>query len=100
VATPKKKLVTIEEGTLAALAANPVALREFPFLGALNRRGGGKSCKPCNRRRAEATGFGPAKKTIAGLDSTKKRKLKEILNAEQVRVLYKDGSGRVVQLTF
>jgi hypothetical protein len=42
--------------------------------------------------------FGSAKKAIAGLDSEKKRKLKEMLNTKELRVTYRTGDGRIVTL--
>jgi hypothetical protein len=40
------------------------------------------------------------KKTIAQLPDESKKKLKELLNAKQVRIVYRNDSGKIVQLTF
>jgi len=101
----KRPLVVLEDSTLAGMALNAGIVREFPFLsslgkavkGDLPRRGCG-SCGGSGGVRAEV--FTAAKSTIAGLDGTKKRRLKELLNAQNARVTYKNASGKVVQLTF
>jgi hypothetical protein len=102
VADTRRNLVVIENGTLAGLAGSAKALAEFPFLSALAGKGGKKAgCTPCSRKTAAAdAGFDAAKKTIAGLASEKKRRLKELLNAKSARVTYRNPQGRLVQVTF
>lgn len=100
---PKRKLVVIEEGTITSMASNDTFKKEFPFLASLatktaNKRGG---CGGCGRAAAERTAvFTAAKQALAGMDSDKKRRLKELLNAAQVRITYKNNSGKLMQLTF
>lgn len=100
-----RKLVVLEEGQLVALALNKDVAAEFPFLAPLAsiakaapaRRGCG-ACGTANNDRAAA--FQKAKAAVAGMDSARKRRLKQILNAEQVRVLYRRPSGKGEELTF
>jgi hypothetical protein len=89
----RRKLVIIEDSTLASMAANDSFVKEFPFLQAPKRTG----CGSCARN-STAGLFGSAKKAIAGLDSEKKRKLKEMLNTKELRVTYRTGDGRIVTL--
>lgn len=106
----KKKLVILEDGLLATLAANPAATRELPFLlplaaGAAKKVG----CGRCGRKAAAgAAKFLAAKAAIAGMDAGRKLRLKELLNAHQVRVTYSTPANdpknpakrRTVVLTF
>lgn len=100
--TPKKKLVVIEDGALLSMANNAAIIREFPFLSALASRNlGNRGCGRCGRARVERTiAYMSAKIKLAGMDATKKRRLKELLNAQQVRITYRNNSNKVVQLTF
>lgn len=98
----RRKLVVIEEGTLTSMAGNAAFLAEFPFLATLvqktQRRGGCGGCGKAAQERARI--FGAAKTALAGLASDKKRRLKELLNAQQVRITYKTPANKVVALTF
>jgi hypothetical protein len=40
------------------------------------------------------------KKAIARLPTEMKKKLKELLNAKEIRIVYKDDSGKLIQLTY
>ena len=40
------------------------------------------------------------KKAIAQLSEADKEKLKNIMNAEQARIVYTNDSGKIIQLTF
>ena len=100
----KRPLVVLEDSTLAGMALNATITREFPFLTALARlrqKPAKKGCGRCGQNKAaQATVFNSAKLAIAGLDGTKKRRLKDLLNAKEARVTYREASGRVVQRTF
>jgi len=93
----RRKLVIIEDSTLASMAANDSFVKEFPFLQALRVAPKRTGCGSCARN-STAGLFGSAKKAIAGLDSEKKRKLKEMLNTKELRVTYRTGDGRIVTL--
>ena len=96
----KRELVVVEEGTLSALAGNAAALAEFPFLKNLARRERTR-CGRCSRANGErAANYGSAKQSIASLDSAKKNRLKQLLNANKLRITYKLPSGKLMQLTF
>ncbi len=97
-----RKLVVVEDGTIASMAGNAAFLAEFPFLASLRDAAVPKcgGCKSSSQARARADLFGAAKRTLAGMASDKKRKLKELLNAQQVRITYKTAANRIVALTF
>jgi hypothetical protein len=98
-----RKLVVIEEGLLANMAANALFVAEFPFLQQLKQSLPTNGKKPCcgHKSTVAATAFDAVKAAIAGLSSDRKRRLKEMLNAEQVRVNYRvPGTGKPVELTF
>jgi len=100
---PKRKLVVVEEGTITSMASNAAFTKEFPFLASLAAKTAGKKggCGGCGRAAAERTAvFTAAKQALAGMDSDKKRRLKELLNTTQIRITYKNNSGKLVQLTF
>lgn len=101
----KRKMVVIEDGMLVSMAANEAIAAEFPFLKPVlaaartAARGGG--CGSCGQAaRTKAAAYRQAKLNLAGLPSDKKRRLKELLNAQAVRLLYKDAANRAQQLTF
>lgn len=101
----KRKLVVIEDSTLAGMALNAVITKEFPFLQALSRQTqrdtGKRTCGRCGQASTQrATLFGAAKQQLAGMDQSKKRRLKELLNAEQARVTFRGNDGKVINLTF
>lgn len=99
----KRKLVVIEEGTLSAMAGSKEILREFPFLASVAKlagkpRAGCGTCGKASQERAKT--FATAKKVIAGMDGTRKRRLKDLMNAQQARVVYVNANGKTEQLTF
>lgn len=101
-----RRLVVIEEGTIASMASNATFLKAFPFLAAVGRtirseNGKPRGCGGCGRAAQERTAvYTTAKQAIASMDATKKRELREMLNAEQVRLVYKATTGKTIQLTF
>jgi len=58
-------------------------------------------CTPCQAKaRNVAINLMLVKKTIAQLPDESKKKLKELLSAKQVRIVYRNDAGKIVQLTF
>jgi len=100
----KRKLVVLEEGTLTSMALNPKIAAVFTFLApiaALSRQSPRAGCGSCGRAgQIRAETFTKVKRAIAGMDSTKKRQLKDMLNAQQIQVLYKLPSGKQDNLKF
>lgn len=97
-ATPKA--VVLENAKILALAGDVRFTSEFPFLNQVKAAAGAKKsgCSACAeraRQRAVSAAVEAAKSAIAALPADRKRRLKEMLNAPQVRVYH----GRV-ELTF
>ena len=58
-------------------------------------------CRPCQAKaRNIAINLMLVKKAIAQLPDESKKKLKEILNAKQIRIVYRNDAGKIVKLTF
>ena len=100
---PQKKLVVIEESLIISMANDKRFTKEFPFLSSLATYNGanGGGCGGCGKGSSSdrAVALTSAKQTLAGMGDNKKRKLKELLNAKQIRITYRMGS-KTVQHTF
>lgn len=100
---PERKLVNIEEGMLVQMANNQAILKEFPFLKSLQSFNVAKtSCNTCSGGRnggQKAIVFTSAKQTLASMGNDKKLKLKKLLNAQKIRIRYKQGA-RIIEQTF
>lgn len=101
---PRNRLVVVDEGRLSDLAANASVVREFPFLRALKAVARKPGCGQCGSSGGtagqRAAAFGDVKRAVAGMPADKKRRLKELLDARQVRVVYAKPGGQVIHLTF
>ena len=95
----RRKMVVIEDSTLASMAANDAFVQEFPFLQKLRAAPPRGGCGGCNHNKT-ANVFAAAKKSVAGLDSERKRKLKEMLNTKELRITYRSGDGKIITLVF
>ncbi len=98
----KNKLVVIESAVLFGMATNPTFVREFSFLGPLakakQKKPGG--CGKCGRGNVKlALQTNGIKLALVNMGAEKKRKLKELLNAEKVRIRV-SVNGRVKDHTF
>lgn len=98
------RLFVIEDSHLAAWSANARFVAEFPFLKGLAAARPAGGCGGCGGRRATggaaAAAFNAAKQSIAGMGDDRKRRLRELLGAKQLRIVYSDGNGRTIRLTF
>jgi autotransporter adhesin len=105
-APQKRKMVVIEEGTLTSMALNPKIAAAFPILAPIAKlaRGTAKGkpgCGSCGRASQErAKIFQQVKQGLANMDATRKRQLKDLMNAQSMRLLYRDSKNRAQQLTF
>lgn len=92
------RVVVLEDAMLAALTRDQRFLAEFPFLQKLaatvaqptRRRCG--TCGSKNRERVNA--FHSAKVTLLAMDDTRRKRLKELLQADEIQVFTKDGRTR------
>lgn len=99
-AAPMRQRVTITNELLSTLASNSGYVREFQFLSRLRDAHTGKpkkkgSCGGCSRTaRADSALFNAAKQAIAGMSSERKRKLRQMLNTNQILVTFVHPSGK------
>lgn len=102
----QQPLVILEDAVLVAMAGNPALVKELPFLKSLRRdqalpaRRGCGTCNEGPAAKASHASFESAKKLIASLDSGKKRAIKSLMNTRGLRVVYRDNSNRLIELTF
>lgn len=96
------KLLVLEEAVLLSMMGNPNFVQEFPFLagneGVITAKPSG--CGRCNQkasRRIQA--INGIKQAIVSMSVEKKQKLKQMVNAEKVRLLISSG-GKVTAHTF
>lgn len=100
---PVKKLVILEEGMLTSMANNPAFTKEFPFLKSLQhpqklvKKGGCGGCGRAGQQKAAV--FTTVKQNLASMGDDRRRLLKQMLNATQIRLTYKQGA-RIIQHTF
>lgn len=97
-ATPvKKKRVTIDAAMLSTMAANAKFVKEFQFLSRLTstnvkKKGG---CGGCSRKaQQDLAVFNAAKQAIASMSPSKKLKLKEMLNTDQIAMFFSNANGK------
>lgn len=97
------KLVIIQDGSLNAMARDGRYQSAFPFLRQLlsiqRARGGCGACGGSSNT-ARISAFQAAKQELAGQSPAKKAELKRLLNAEQVRIVYRNAAGKLISLTF
>lgn len=99
---PLRELVVIEDGTIAGMAADARFVTEFPFLKNL-LIAAAASCSSCNggKKDSRAEALKSARRSLAGLSSSRLVVLKRLLNARKVRLIYRDdAAGKAVKLTF
>lgn len=97
-------LLVIEDALIASMSANPVFLKELPFLAGIGRANAAAGTKKCGRCGSKAspqnTAYVAARRAIAQLPADKKIKLKQLLNAERVRIRYRDDRNQMIERTF
>lgn len=98
------QLVVVDDGLILSLLNDNEFSAKIPCL--LNKkeifRAAAGGCGSCARKRQDRQKreMATIKMCLAGMSVEKKAELKTKLNADQVRILYIDASGKVVQLTF
>lgn len=105
---PLSNLLIIDDAMVTAIMGNSKIISQIPPLAVAvsNARanpnaGKGGGCKPCQAKaRNVAINLMSVKKAIARLPNDMKKKLKELLKAKEIRIVYKDDSGKMIQLTY
>ena len=98
-----QELVIIENSTVAAMLADAEIVSQIPCLQNIDTAPTTKKsgCGKCGRKNsAKAAEYTGIKNCIAGMSSDNKRKLKSILDAHKVRIVYLNDTGRIIKLTF
>jgi len=95
------KLLILEESVLVTMANNPNFMKEFAFLkGIKSLKQKSTGCGKCNRNAGRrSTIVNSAKQVIVNMGAERKRRLKQLLKAEKVRVRVVN-NGKVVDYTF
>jgi hypothetical protein len=98
------QLVVIDDGLILSLLNDTAFAAQIPCL--YNKkeifRTGAGGCGACARKRQERQRkeMATIKMCLAGMGADKKEALKQKLNAEQIRVMYVNSAGQVVQHNF
>lgn len=87
-------MVVLDDSVLYHMASNSQFVSSFPFLSTL--KNAQKSCG-CSGPSIDTNAV---KRQIAALDAEAKKRLKKLLNADRVRLIYRNEAGKLVQLTF
>ena len=98
------QLVVVDDGLIMSLLQDNEFAAQIPCL--YNKkeifRAAAGGCGACARKKhdRQRREMATIKMCLAGMSADKKEVLKKKLNAEQVRIMYVNGGGQVVQLTF
>lgn len=99
-----RDLVVLEDSTIVSLLTDPAYSETIPCFfnksDLFKTKSGG--CGACARKKQERqrAAMAQIKACLAGMSVEKKNELKQLLNANKVRVVYSNANGSVVQLTF
>ncbi|NDD52288.1 hypothetical protein EBZ39_00150 [bacterium] len=98
------QLAVVDDGLILSLMNDTEFAASIPCL--YNKReifrSAAGGCGACARKRQDRQRkeMATIKMCLAGMSTEKKNALKKKLNAEQVRIMYVNAAGQVVQLTF
>lgn len=87
-------MLVIDDAILARMASDSRFTSWLPFMAAAAQAGG---CGCSGTPRVDTNSI---KQQLASLDADSKRRLKNLLQADKVRIIYRNPAGRLVQLTF
>ena len=97
-------LVILEDSTIISMLRDSKFTSAIPCLmnkqQLLTQSSGG--CSSCARRKRDRQKqeLAAIKPCLIGLSAEKKSELKQLLQASKIRVVYSDGGGKLVQVTF
>lgn len=100
-------LVIIEDGTVLRMINDAQLAADIPCLYGKKdvfkkASGAGGGCSACAKRRDShlRTNFNQIKTCLSGLSAEKRQVIKNWLGSENVRVMYTNTAGQVVQVNF
>jgi len=104
----KNKMTIIDDSMAVSIISNQKIIQEIPALkvAADNAKTRGANpakagCRPCQAKaRNVAIDMMYIKQSIAQLPDSDRKKLKEMLDTEKIRMVYRTVSNRLVQLTY
>lgn len=104
----KNKMTIIDDSMAVSIISNQKIIQEIPALkvAADNAKTRGSNpakagCRPCQAKaRNVAIDMMYIKQSIAQLPDSDRKKLKEMLDTEKIRMVYRTVSNRLVQLTY
>jgi hypothetical protein len=94
--------VVLDHAALQNLLRRPDVLQVFPFMAAAAAKlKGSKGCNGCGgKNRANLADYESLKAAIAQLGGDDKRKLRDLLQATEVRLVFKNFRNQTVRMTF
>jgi hypothetical protein len=96
-----RPLITIENNTVDALAANLAFRQQFPQLAAMVRPKEARTCGRCRKRqRATLAEYRDFKNALAALPPEDKIRFKQFMHCQQVRVIHVNSANRITDRTF
>lgn len=93
------KLLILEDTVVRSMAENPNFLREFPFLSGAANPPAKKGCNCGQRGVQRVNQVNGVKQALVSMGNERKQRLKQMLNATQVRVRVSQGN-KIVEYTF
>jgi hypothetical protein len=97
-------MVVIEDSTIVSMVNDARFNQAIPCL--INQSGSvipaATGCGSCARKRAEGArqAIRRVKECLAGMSSEKKTELKQLLGAQQVKVVFANATGQITTITF
>jgi hypothetical protein len=95
-------LLVLEDSVIRSMAENPNFQKEFPFLTGLVKAGAAPKpgCAPCQQKAQQRVQqLNGIRQSLVSLPDERKRRLKEMLNAKQLRIRLLQGN-KIVDYTF
>lgn len=97
-------IVVIEDSTILSLIRDTAYEQAIPCFANKKEvfQSNNNGCGSCaqKRRERQKQAMAGIKSCLAGMSPEKKNELKQMLNTKQIRVVYTNSAGQVVQLTF
>ena len=100
-AVPMRNVVTVENTLIDSLVARPDFQQQFPFLARLVKPKQGRGCGRCPRKqRAVLAEYRAFKNELSALQPADRDRVKQFLNAKEVRVIHVNAANKVTDRTF
>lgn len=98
------RLVVLEDSVIRQMLLRPDIVAAFPFMSAAAAKVSAvkkqKGCNCANKNRSNLADYSGIRGAIANMSNDSKLKLKQLLNAEELRLNYTNAKRQVVKMTF